>query len=140
MLITPVSHPMLEEAEPSLESICRWPLILLSRQSHTRRYFEEALRERSLKYQVALEMDHSELVRRYVEIGMGVAVTVTQEFDPGYENQREIGVVDLSHLFPPVQIGVATLRSKHLSQGAREFIEALQSGARSAQSHAGPLK
>lgn len=139
MVITPVGHTLLEEPEPSLESICRWPLILLSRQSHTRRYFEEALRERDLKYQVALEMDHSELVRRYVEIGMGVGVTVTQEFDPDYESQREIGVVDLSHIFAPVQIGVATLKSKHLSRGAHEFIEALQSAANNAQSHAGSL-
>ena len=61
MLITPIGHPLLEEGEPSLESICSWPLILPSRQSYTRRYFEQALREQALKYQVALEMEHSEL-------------------------------------------------------------------------------
>lgn len=134
MLITPVGHPLLEEAEPSLESICRWPLILPSRHSYTRRYFEQALREQALKYQVAMEMEHSELVRRYVEIGMGVGFAVTQEFEPHYEDERKIGVVDLSHLFPPVQIGVATLTGKHLSRGAHEFIEDLQTAARKAQS------
>ena len=140
MLITPVGHPLLEEPEPSLESICRWPLILLSRESYTRRCFEQALREQALKYRVALEMDHSELVRRYVEIGMGVSVTVTQEFDPPYEDERKIGVVDLSHLFAPIQIGVATLNGKHLSRGAHEFIEALQTAARNAQSHPARLE
>ncbi len=85
-------------------------------------------------------MDHSELVRRYVEIGMGVAVSVTQEFDSDNEDKRKLGVVDLSHLFAPVQIGVATLSGKHLSRGAHEFIEALQSSARNAQSQPARLE
>jgi DNA-binding transcriptional LysR family regulator len=78
-------------------------------------------------------MDHTELTRRYVEIGMGVAVTVSQEFDPSYGDQNVIGVVGLSHLFPPVAIGVATVSGRHLSRGAREFIEALQMAAENAQ-------
>ena len=40
ILINPVGHPLLEETEPSRESICRWSVILLSRHSYTRRYFE----------------------------------------------------------------------------------------------------
>ena len=99
--------------------------------------FEQALREQALKYQVALEMEHSELVRRYVEICMGVGFTVTQEFDPRYGDEGKIGVVDLSHIFAPVQIGVATLSGRHLSRGAREFIEDLREAARKAQSHPG---
>lgn len=140
MLITPIGHPLLDEPEPSLESICRWPLILPSQHSYTRHFFEQALRARALKYQVALEMEHSELVRRYVEIGMGVGFTVTQEFDPRYEDEGKIGVIDLGHLFAPVQIGVATLSGKHLSRGAHEFIEDLQEAARKAQSHPARLE
>ena len=71
---------------------------------------------------------------------MGVGFTVSQEFDPQYEDEGKIGVVDMSHLFAPVQIGVATLAGKQLSQGAREFIEALQTAAGKAQSHTGRLE
>ena len=124
MLVTPLGHPLLE-GKPALESIARWPLILLSEQSYTRRYLERAMKDAGLEYHVALEMDHTEMIRRYVEIGMGIALTVTQEFalSRGYESN--LGAIDLSHLFSPVEIGIATLHGKFLSRGALDFIETL---------------
>ena len=47
---------------------------------------------------------------------------------PGFPAQRTITysrVVDLSHLFAAVQIGVATLQGKSLPKSALKFIEAL---------------
>lgn len=128
-LLAPPGHPILDNPRPSLETIAEWPLILLSQQSYTRRYFENAMNEKGLRLQVGLEMDNSELVRRYVEIGMGVAVTITQLFEPNYEDSSRLGVLDLSHIFPPVQIGVAVKASRDLSAAALEFIGDLKSAA-----------
>ena len=70
-LLAPIAHPILDDPAISLETIAEWPLILLSLDSYARRYFENALNEKGLRLQVGLEMDHSELVRSYAEIGMG---------------------------------------------------------------------
>ena len=128
-LLAPIGHPLLDKTRPSLETISEWPLILLSLESYTRRYFENAMNEEGLRLQVGLEMDHSELARRYVEIGMGVAVTITEMFAVKHDASSKIGVVDLSHIFPPVQIGVAVKASHELSAAALEFIADLKSAA-----------
>ncbi len=60
------------------------------------RIFRKGDERKGLHLQVSLEMDHSELVRRYVEIGMGVAVTTTQMFAPNQEESSKLAVLDLS--------------------------------------------
>lgn len=128
-LLAPIGHPILEYQTISLETISKWPLILLSLESYTRRYFEDALNERGLQSQVSLEMESSELVRRYVEIGMGVAITITYLFASNQESSSKFGVLDLSHIFPPVQIGVVVRENHNLSDAAWEFIADLKSAA-----------
>ena len=128
-LLAPIGHPILDDPAISLETIAEWPLILLSLDSYARRYFENAMNERGLRLQVGLEMDNSELVRRHVEIGMGVAVTITMLFDSEPESNIKLGAVNLSHIFPPVQIGVAVKASHELSAASSEFIEDLKAAA-----------
>ncbi len=127
ILMTPLGHPLLQAPKPALESIVRWPLIMPSQQTYTRRYLEQAFRQAGLGYHMALEMDHTGLTKRYAEIGMGVAIALEFDLQPG--DETKLGVVDLSHLFPPVQIGVVTLAGKFLSRGARNLIEALLSSS-----------
>jgi len=128
-LLAPVGHPILDNPKPSLETIAELPLIMLSQESYTRRYFEKAMIERGLRFQVGLEMDHSELVRRYVEIGMGVAVTISHLYEPGVEHNSKLGVIGLGHLFMPVQVGVAFKATHDLSSSANEFITDLKAAA-----------
>ena len=128
-LLAPIAHPILDDPAISLETIAEWPLILLSLDSYARRYFENALNEKGLRLQVGLEMDHSELVRSYVEIGMGVAVTIAMLFDSEQESNIKLGALDLSHIFPPVQIGLAVKASHERFAASWEFIEGLKAAA-----------
>ena len=128
-LLAPIAHPILDDPAISLETIAEWPLILLSLDSYARRYFENAVNEKGLRLQVGLEMDHSELVRSYVEIGMGVAVTIAMLFDSEQESNIKLGALDLSHIFPPVHIGLAVKASHERFAASWEFIEGLKAAA-----------
>ncbi|MEE8465824.1 MAG: LysR family transcriptional regulator [Dehalococcoidia bacterium] len=132
-LLAPIGHPILDSPELSLEKIADWPLILLSQHSYTRRYFEMAMSEKGLQCQVGLEMDNSELVRKYVEIGMGIAVTTTESSMPNNEDSSRVRVLELSHLLPSVEIGVAVKARRDLSAAAWEFIADLKAAAAVAQ-------
>lgn len=123
MLIAPLGHSLLDDPNPTLENISRWPLISLSPQSCTRYHVERAFRELGLEHQVALETDFTELVKQYVELGMGIAVSQQCGLCPGDEDT--MGMVNLDHLLPPVQIGVVTLQGKFLSRVALHFIDTL---------------
>jgi len=132
-LLAPIGHPILDSPRLSLETISDWPLILLSEHSYTRRYFEKAMSEKGLQCLVGLEMDNSELVRRYVEIGMGIAVTTTDLSAPGHEDTSKLRILDLSHLLPSVEIGVAVKTRRDVSAPAWEFIADLKAAAVGAQ-------
>ena len=132
-LLAPIGHPILDSPRLNLETIADWPLILLSQHSYTRRYFEKAMSEKGLQCLVGLEMDNSELVRKYVEIGMGIAVTTTELFAPNHEDSSRLRILELSHLLPSVEIGVAVKARRDLSAAAWEFIADLKAAAVGAQ-------
>jgi DNA-binding transcriptional LysR family regulator len=60
-------------------------------------------------------------MKRYVEIGMGIAVG--SDFTLHSEDHNRFGVVRLDHLFPGSVIGVCTLKGKFVGQAVRNFIE-----------------
>ena len=64
-----------------------------------------------------------------MEIGMGVAVSITQILESDRDGGSKFGVRDLSHIFPPVQIGVAVKVGHELSAAASEFIADLKAAA-----------
>ena len=66
-------------------------------------------------------MDDTESMKRYVEIGMGVAIATDFTLHP--EDHERLGVVRLGHLFESSDIGVCTLKGKFLGQAVGNFIE-----------------
>ena len=74
VLMTPPGHPLLQTHPIQLEDATRWPLILTGPESQTRQRVEQALKNQGVNYEIVLEMDNTEMIKRYVEIGMGVAI------------------------------------------------------------------
>ncbi len=123
VLMTPADHPLLKIHPVRLEDIAKWPLIHLGPESSTRHKVDQALKERGINCDFALEMDNTELIKRYVEIGMGVAMCSDFTLHP--EDHDKLGVVRLNHLFTSSVIGVCTLRGKFLGQAVRNFMGTL---------------
>jgi DNA-binding transcriptional LysR family regulator len=70
---------------------------------------------------VVLSLDNIESIKRYVEIGLGLAVAVDFAVRP--EDHDHVGIVRLDHLFPGSVIGICTLKGKFVGQGVRNFIQ-----------------
>ena len=124
VLITPRGHALLKEPLTSLEQMASWPLILMWRGTHARTVLEEELRRRGLSYEVVMELDSLDMIKRYVALGMGVSVVPRLAIEPG--DQRQLGVVSLANLLPVEQAGVVTLRGKTLSTPAHNFISVMR--------------
>lgn len=123
VLLTPRGHPLLDRHPIELQDVAQWPLILFSQETNTRQRVERALKEQGVGYDIVLEMDNTELIKRYVEIGMGVSVSSDFTLQP--EDHEKLGVVRLNHLFPSATIGVCTLKGKFLGRSVRNFIDTL---------------
>ena len=133
VLFAPTDHELLHQSEIGLADIASRPLILLGPGSQSRGSLERALKRDGLSYNVALEMDVMEMAKRYVAIGMGIAVGHEYVVQP--EDAGILGIRGLSSILPPAQMGLATLRGKFLSRSVRNFMDTLVAGLGEGSGH-----
>ena len=128
VLMTAPGHSLMERHPVQLQDIAEWPLILSGPESLTRSKVEQALKSQGIGYEVVLAMDDTESIKRYVEIGMGVAIT--SDFTLHEEDHDKLGVARLDHIFDSSVIGVCTLRGKFLGRAVRAFIDTMSAQLR----------
>ena len=123
VLLTPPGNPLLKKRVVELKDIAAWPMILPGPGSITRLKVEQELRNSRIPFDVTLAIDDSESIKRYVAIGLGVAIG--NDFNLHAEDHHRLGVIRLDHIFPGSTIGICTLKGKFLGQAIQNFIEAV---------------
>lgn len=123
VLMTPPNHPLLGQSTPTLQDIAAFPLILSGPESLTRQKVEQVLKAQGVACEVVLALDDTESIKRYVEIGLGVAIC--SDFTLHQEDHNKLGVVRLDHIFESSVIGVCTLKGKFLGRAVRNFIDTM---------------
>ena len=121
VLMTPLGHPLIGRKNLTLEDVVASPLILPGQESMLRQRVDQAMKAQGLVGDVVLSLDNMESIKRYVEIGMGLAVAVDFAVRP--EDHDHVGFVRLDHLFPGSVIGICTLKGKFVGQGVRNFTQ-----------------
>ena len=120
-VITPLRHPLLAERQLSLEAIARYPIVTydfaFAGGSPIRRAFDT----RGITPQVALTAVDADVIKAYVELGMGVGILAKMAFDPA----RDFGLrlIDASHLFEPSTTHIGIRRHAYLRGFVYDFIE-----------------
>ncbi len=71
VIIVPPSHPLSRANKASISDVAQYPL-LLPKVGRTRDNLEDLLHERGLKPKIAMELDSSELLKRFVAANVGV--------------------------------------------------------------------
>ena len=121
MMLTPPGHPLFTHCPATLADIANWPLILYGPGTILRARLERAFAQQGLDYEIVMEMDNAEFVKRYVRIGMGIGLCSNLSVEP--EDRDKLGIVDIDHLISSVTVGMYTLKGKSQSQSVRNFIE-----------------
>ena len=140
MLIVAPEHPLAQLAREdpvsplsiSLEKIAEYPLILPPRHLTTWQIVDRTFKEHGLQYQVKLEAGGWEVIKRYVELGLGASI-VTSICLTGQERLISIPV---KRYFPQRTYGVVLRKDKLLSPQARRFIEMMDGGFHDGHNHA----
>jgi molybdate transport repressor ModE-like protein len=116
VVVAPRAHPVLRPGRPTLDALARYPWVMPWPRSTTRRLVERALEAARLEARVALEAGGWEIIKRYVGLGLGIAVV------PGYCVERgdrgRLGTRPVSHLFGQDAYGIVTRRGRPLSRAA----------------------
>jgi DNA-binding transcriptional LysR family regulator len=133
MLITARSHPLVERRRINIKDIAQYPLILPPQHLTTWRVVDYVFHKYGLNYRVALEAGGWEVIKRYVELGLGISI-VTSICLTGRE---DLAVIPFNRYFPQRTYGVVQRKGKILSPQALRFIEMLNARARESADHPG---
>ena len=124
VLIAPKGHELLDHPIQSLDVIAKYPLILMASPSHTREILETQLQKLGRKYEVIMELDSLDMIKKYVALGMGISVGPKLAIEPSDLN--DLGIISLANFLPVHQAGVITLPGKTLSNPAEKFLKVMR--------------
>jgi DNA-binding transcriptional LysR family regulator len=119
VLITAADHPLSNKRSVTLKQISQHPLILPPRHLSTWRQVELVFLQHGLHYEVRLEMGGWEVIKRYVELGLGISIVV----NVCLTGREPLTVIPVKKYFPQRVYGIVKLKGRLLSPQARHFID-----------------
>ncbi len=120
-LITPLDHPLAARASVTLADIAPFGLILPPSHLSTWRTVDLVFRQHNLNYKVALEAGGWEVIKKYVELGLGISIVT----DVCLTGQERLATIPLEQYFPKRSYGIVLRRGKFLSPQAKRFLDVL---------------
>ncbi len=119
VLITPLDHPLARKPDITLADISPYKFIFPPRHLNTFSMVELAFQQHDLSLNVCLEAGGWEVIKRYVELGVGISIVSGICLNDGDPLAKH----PLEHHFPKRTYGVIMRRGKMLTPQARLFIE-----------------
>src|SRR3954465_10658689 len=123
ILVLPAEHPLLKSKSVTLEEIAAYPLITYDAAFAGRNKIDHAFSVRGLKPDVLLEAIDADVIKTYVELGMGVGIIAGMAFDP--ERDRNLRAIPVGQLFGMNVSRVAVKQGAYLRSYIYTFIELL---------------
>jgi len=123
VVVVPPEHDLLRSKAVSLEEIATYPLITYDAAFAGRSKIDHAFSLRELKPDVLLEAIDADVIKTYVELGMGVGIIAGMAFD--VERDRNLRTIPVGHLFGMNVSRVAVKQGAYLRSYIYTFIELL---------------
>ncbi|WP_035383509.1 CysB family HTH-type transcriptional regulator [Ferriphaselus sp. R-1] len=120
-VIVPAGHP-LESAQPlTLEAIADHPIITYHEGVTGRTRVDQTFERVGLSPEIVMSALDSDVIKTYVELGMGVGIIASMAFEPARDSQLRL--LDCAHLFEPNTTRIAFRRGHYLRGFAYRFME-----------------
>jgi LysR family cys regulon transcriptional activator len=121
VVVVPPEHPLLKSKAITLEEIAAYPLITYDNAFTGRTKIDHAFEVRHLKPDVLLEAIDADVIKTYVELGLGVGIIAGMAFDT--ERDKNLRAVPVGHLFGTNVSRVALKQGAYLRSYVYTFIE-----------------
>lgn len=123
VLVVPLEHPLLKSKMVTLEEIAQYPLITYDAAFAGRNKIDHAFSIRNLHPDILLEAIDADVIKTYVELGMGVGIIAGMAFDA--ERDKNLKSISVGHLFGMNVSRVAIRQGAYLRSYIYSFIELL---------------
>ena len=125
VLVVPPAHAFAKHRTISTNRLAGEPLVGFDRDIPTRRETDRVLRKHGIDPRYVTELDNVEVMKRVVEIGLGIAILPEQAVRPEVKGGTLVAVQLSDEVFPR-QLGIIHRSGKHFSPAAAKFIECLR--------------
>lgn len=119
-VVVPPRHPLLKARPLTLEQVARYPVITYDFAFANRSLVNRAFEQRGLAPEVVLTAVDADVIKTYVELGLGVGIMAAMAFDA--KRDRPLRAIDAAHLFPSSTTRLGIKRGAWLRRFAYDFI------------------
>lgn len=124
-VIVPPDHPLLREKELTLALLARYPIITYDHAFSGRSKIDDAFQTAGLTPDIALTAIDADVIKTYVELGLGIGILAEIAFIP--EREPHLRQMNARHLFKPSTTRIAIRKNEYLRAYTYDFIELFSS-------------
>ena len=125
-LLVPKDHPLTQVTPLTLDAIARWPLITYRQGITGRSRIDEAFNRKGLMPDIVLSAQDSDVIKTYVELGLGVGLVAEQSGDA--RESDTFTRLDTRHLFDANTVWLGLKRGQLQRNYVWRFIELCNAG------------
>jgi LysR family cys regulon transcriptional activator len=96
-IVLPIGHPLLNQTNITLESLAKFPLITYAKAFSGRAKIDAAFAQRGLVPDILLEAIDADVIKTYVENGMGVGIVAGVAYDA--DRDKQLKAIPAGQLF-----------------------------------------
>ena len=122
LLITSEDHPLSGRESVTPEEVCAYPLIAHTGSTYIRQLSDMFLRQRGIAADIVVAVDGWEVIKEYVEAGLGIAFVP----DLCVAERDRVARVPFKDYLPPRRYGAITRRDRILPLAVRHFVHAMK--------------
>jgi LysR family cys regulon transcriptional activator len=119
-VIVPVGHPLERATGLTLEAIAEFPIVTYHQGFTGRRRVDEAFAEAGIEPQIVMAAMDADVIKAYVELGLGVGIIASMAFDP--VRDARLRLLDARRLFAANTSRIAVRRGAYLRGYAYHFM------------------
>ncbi len=120
-LVVKPDHPLNDVKMLTLEEIAKYPIITYDKIFRGRNRIENVFQQRNVKADILLEVIDADVIKTYVELGLGVGIIVGMAFNS--EQDRNLRSIPVGHLFGTGRSSILIRKNAYLRGYIYAFIE-----------------
>jgi LysR family cys regulon transcriptional activator len=120
-VVVPPKHALLRKTPLTLEALAQYPIVTYDFAFANRSLVQKAFESRGLQPHVVLSAQDSDVIKTYVELGLGIGILAKMAFNP--KRDSHLRAIDAAHLFESSTTRLGIKRGAYLRRYAYDFIE-----------------